>query len=157
MLGIIPLDSQNRGELADWIKSNALFQKMSDHVMGLPIDMARKENLKTLAMVYPQLSKDRFIQSCYWEFVYFSFNWENLYGDRNTAIYYPMAFSAIQMAIQKGYPTAYFYNELGSFYAMQKNYPAARKAFNNAIHSSINLTPAEENLKALEALEKKSK
>ncbi len=156
MLMVVPLTSKNRPLLGSWMETDRLFRDMAAQVMNLPIAEARRATLRILSQALPGLPKDPFIRSCYWEAVYFNFNWENLYGNRDVKTNFPAAVQALQRALREGYPTAYFYNELGSCYALAGDYTNARRAFEQAIRAPLNLTPAADNLKALEALQKAS-
>ncbi len=150
VLGVIPLDPINREKLTDWIQADSEFSEMSAKVMDMPVIQARRKILELLAEMKPGLSVDPFVRSCYWEMVYFNNNWENLYGDKNLPRNLSAALQALQNAIREGYPTAYFYNELGSLLAIQGDRAGALSAFKKAVLSKPNDTPAAENLRVLE-------
>ena len=152
MLAVLPLTGKNQPILLNWIAADKQFREISAQVMDLPIEAARRKILEKLSGMLPALSRDPLIRACYWEMVYFNYNWENLYGDHDFSKNFPAALFAIQKAIQEGYPTAYFFNELGGLLCLQKDYNGARKAFLKATQCPVNLTPASENLARVEKI-----
>jgi hypothetical protein len=150
LLGLLPIDSFDPKTLERWIRADKAFRDLIWLSVNTVGNRNRDELFRGLAGLYPAVQGDPLLESLYWEMVFDFHSWENIYGDKNTAVHYPAGFSAIQNALRNGYPTAYFYNELGGFLALQKDYLRARQAFLKAIHSKVNYTSAEYNLKALE-------
>lgn len=152
MLVVVPLTSSNLPRLRGWVETDRFFREISAQMMSKPTGLARREILGALAQALPTFPTDRFLRSCYWDLVYTGLNWENRYDNRDEKENLPGAILALQRALREGYPTAYFYNELGSCYALTGDKAKSRWAFEKAVHSPLNLTPAEENLKALETM-----
>lgn len=154
MLGVIPMDKSRRNTLEAWRQADRVFRKINWAVANLPENADRAENFQALSGIHSSFKGDPLLESIYWDAVYRFHRWENLYGDRDRRVHYPAALNAVREELRSGYPTAVFYNEWGTFLVLQKDYAGARKAFEKAVHSPLNLTPAAENLKALEGLGK---
>ncbi len=154
MLMVVPLALGNRPALAAWVETDRRLNEIVAPVMGLPLARGRVEALSLLSRELPALPQDPFLRSCYWDLVYSGLSWENRYDQEDAKAHLPGAVEALQRALKEGYPTAYFYNELGSCYALTGDYAKARWAFEEAVHSPLNLTPAAENLKILQSMRK---
>ena len=89
--------------------------------MPLPPNPARRKAIQLISQMRLSLPGDPLIHACYWDIVFMLNNWENFYGAKSIQGF-EASLSAIRNAIQQGYPTAYFYNELGSLYLMEKEY-----------------------------------
>jgi hypothetical protein len=150
LLAVIPFQGKNVEKLAPWVEADTWFWEMSASVMDLPIEKARHEILRILEGMLPSLPKDRFIRSIYWEMVFFNHNWENLYGNKDFGRNFPRALAALENAVTEGYPTAYFWNELGTMQALKGEPKKAEAAFRKAMAAPLDLTPARENLKSLQ-------
>lgn len=149
MLGIIPLDAGLRETAARWAAADQEFRDLVWSAFNIPENRGRKDIFERLPAVHRAAQGDRLLASLYWEMVYSFHRWENLYGEKETRVHYPAARQAIQYALREGYPTAYFYNELGGFLAIEKDYVGAREAFRRAVNSKVNNTPAADNLEKL--------
>lgn len=148
MLGLIPITDQNRSRLESWMAMNDRLDSVLREFTTAPPEPARVKAMGELDRMAPEVGPDPFLQSCYWEMVFGLHNFQNFFGKpsiENTQD----SIHAIQNAIKFGYPTAYFYNEIGTFYYLQKDYKKARTAFEKAIQSPLDLTPAKENLQML--------
>lgn len=150
MLWILPCDNKYKEVINRWVEANLQFRDITWQAMHISEKQPRSDILKLMPRLYPFLKGDPMLESLYWQMIFANNNWETIYGDGNRKIHYPAAFAAVQNAIQKGYPTAYFYNELGSFLVIEKKYDQAREAFLKAVHCQVNYTPALENLQQLE-------
>jgi hypothetical protein len=142
-------------EVQNWIEWDRKVREISDQTMELPVAQARSRTLEGLQEAPP--SQDPFLRSCYWEMIYTGYSWIDRYGGGNIQENFPKTLSALQMGLSQGYPTAYFYNELGTCYALMGDKEKATVSFEKAIHAPLDLTPAKENLKALEEMKKDGK
>ena len=154
MLGVIPVEAAGLETVTRWRQADQAFRKIVWRARNMPPENSGEEVFRMLPEIYPLAMGDAYLESLYWEMVFDFHRWENIYGDKNAGVHYPASFSAIRNGIQKGYPTAYFFNELGGFLAIEKDYRGAKEAFSRASHSKINFTPAIENLRKLESLKK---
>lgn len=151
VLAILPINERTGRTVQKWVDADRMFEGVLEKVIDMPLDPGRVEAIHQMRQLEPSLTRDRWIRSCYWEILFELNNWQNGYGQAS-----PQNFAAslesMQKAIQEGYPTAYFYNELGSLYYLEGKVPEAEKAFEKAVHSSLDLTPARENLELLEKM-----
>ena len=153
-LGVIPVGAENQAALENWRRADGALRNITWAAANLPEDGDRKGVFKELSRVYPLFKGDPLLESLYWEWVFNFQGWELSYGDRDTAVHFPAALQAVRNELRLGYPAAIFYNELGNFLILERDYPGAREAFEKAFRCPLNLTPAAYNLKALEAMEK---
>jgi uncharacterized protein HemY len=121
--------------------------------MVLPPNPARVRAEQLLSQMEPSLPSDPLIQSCFWDITFMLHNMENVYG---TKAFQNLedSMDSIRNGIRRGYPTAYFYNELGTLYSIERQYGDAERAFKNAIHAPLDLTMARDNLESLREMEK---
>jgi hypothetical protein len=151
MLMLLPTDQgPDREVLLSWSDTSALFHRILTDTWDAQAGPAHQQALQQLEKEGPSIPADPFLRSCYWDSIYQEHNWLNRYGDHDTKAHFPAAFHALQMALREGYPTAYFYNELGSCYSLTGDKARAKDFFEKAIHAPLDLTPAADNLKALE-------
>lgn len=155
MLGLIPITDRNRARLEAWEEFNHRMDAVFQPFMIDPIGPAKEKAMEKMDQMASSLDPDPFLQSCYWDMVFCLHNYGNGIGI-SIAQNREILFSALNNALRKGYPAAYFYNELGSLYVFDQNYGKARDAFNAAIRSPLNLTPAQFNLEMLKQVETKS-
>jgi hypothetical protein len=154
MLGILPLEPSDREWVSRWMGADQAFWDIVWQAANIPAGQKRDAVFQRLSGAAEWARGDRLLESLYWEMVFDFHRWENVYGDKNVRVHYPASREAISQALQRGYPTAQFYNEWGSFLTMEKNDGEARKAFEKAARSEVNYTSAAENLKALERMKK---
>ena len=154
LLGIVRLKPENAGVVTRWVEADKAFRKVVWLAADTPKNMGRSGVFTGLSEMKGLARGDRLLESLYWEMVFDFHRWENIYGDKNRPVHYRASREAVVNALQLGYPTAYFYNEMGGFYAAEGDFKNARKAFLSAVQSKVNLTPARENLKVLDMLEK---
>jgi hypothetical protein len=156
MLGVLPFNDRTRGRVEDWARANGQLDDILRQFVELPIEPARKKAIQLMDALEPALSRDPLVRSCYWDIQFSLHNWDNMFGHPSPENF-RASFRAMQMAVREGYPAAHFYNELGGFYLMEKKFPQAGKAFEQALHAPLNLTPAGENMSILRELEKTRK
>jgi hypothetical protein len=153
MLGINPVSDQNRPRLENWLEMNNRLEPILREFTSAPPEPARIKAMAEMDQMAPTVSRDPFLQSSYWDMVYGLHNFQNIFGKsspENTR----SSIHSIENALQFGYPTAYFYNELGTFYFLGEKYDKARISFEHAIHAPLDLTPARDNLEMLKRMGK---
>jgi 4-amino-4-deoxy-L-arabinose transferase-like glycosyltransferase len=154
MLGIIPLlTAEDRQTAAKWKTLNDRIDGLLPAYLGLVPEAARHMAQQAYTQLAPQVDPDPFLQSCYWDMSYTFHNWENMYGKR-TSENYRASFESMFNAVHRGYPTAYFYNELSFFYLRAGNYAQAEACCEKALQAPLNLTPAAQNLQAIREAER---
>jgi hypothetical protein len=146
VLGLFPLDGQNTQMLNRWQKTDLLFSDVDYAYIERPTGTSYEKVIHDLETVYPSIQGDRFLECCFWEKIYYLHLQDSMFGTHEMRQNFLLSFQAIQNAIQKGYPAAHLYNELGGCFMVGQKYPEAEKAFRAAIHSPINKTSAAENL-----------
>ncbi|HEY5039631.1 MAG TPA: hypothetical protein VIJ93_11210, partial [bacterium] len=144
-LGIVPFPSSQSVLLTRYLQANGAMQALVPEVFENRDYKPREPVLKNLVRLYPFFKGDPFLESCFWEKIA-----ENEYGDRQ----YGAQITALQMAIERGLPTAHLYNELGALYLRRSHYPQARRVFSKALRCKFNRTSAAEGLKLLDETEK---
>lgn len=120
MLAVFPLPSNHPETLNRWIKADKACQDLTPLVFDNRDYKSRKPLLEKIYSIYPLFQDDRFLESCFWEKIA-----ENEYGDRN----YEGQIDALKQAVEKGYPTAHLYNDLGALYLRHSRFLEARGAF----------------------------
>ncbi len=78
---------------------------------------------------------------------------DSAYGTRDKRGNFLGSFQALQRAVEKGYPAAHLWNELGSLYALAGKKTEAKACFNKALAAPLNKTNADENLRVLRSRE----
>ena len=148
MLAVFPFPSTHSEILNRWMGADRACHDLTPLVFDNRDYKSRKPVLEKLYSLYPLFEGDRFLESCFWEKIA-----ENEYGDRN----YDGQINAFKQAIEKGYPTAHLYNDLGALFFRHSRFPEARKSFERALKCSFNYTSAAAGLKALDETEKTGK
>jgi len=106
---------------------------------------SRQPVVEKLASLHPLFEGDPFLEACFWEKMA-----DNAYGDRD----YDAQVAALKQAIEKGYPAAHLYNDLGALYLRRSRFQEARESFEKALHCVPNFTSAATGLQMLEEAEK---
>jgi tetratricopeptide (TPR) repeat protein len=88
---------------------------------------------------------DRFLESCYWEKA------ADFYYNHDFKNHYPQVVGSLQQAIDRGFPAAHLYYDLGSLYLRKRNFNGARQAFLSALKTDPKNKPV---LQALLLLDK---
>jgi hypothetical protein len=149
-LFILPVDPDLLPTLRKWKSADRAFREVVWLAANVPEDQGRGGIFERLPGIHPLVQGDRLLESIYWGMVYDFHRWENVYGDKDTAVHFPASLEAVQQAIGEGYATAYFYNELGGLWFAQKDYARARQAFQKAVDSTENDTEALSNLEFMQ-------
>lgn len=150
-LDVIPVGNDRMDFVEKWVRADKALRDIVWETANVPENGNDTAIFPELARAYPLFQGDPFLESVYWEWVFNFQGWENAFGDRNGALHGPAMLQTIREELDRGYPTAFFYNELGAMMARQGNLPAARKAFEKALQCPVNLTLAAQNLRTLEA------
>lgn len=150
LLGVVPVEELGPGTLERWARADQALREVVWLAADLPEDQGRGEVFQQLNGIQPLMEGDALLESFYWETV-FKFNaWENAFGDKDYATHTKACYQALNQALQKGYPTAFFYNEMGIYFGHQKDWADARACFLNAVYCNVDLTLAPKALAALE-------
>lgn len=145
MLGVIPLPCSHPDKLARLIQADKASQELIPIVYDDRDYKSRKPVTEKLASLRPFFEGDPFLEACFWEKMA-----DNAYGDRD----YESQVAALQRAIEKGYPAAHLYNDLGALYLRRSRFKEARDSFEKALHSRPNFTSAAAGLEMLDQAEK---
>ena len=137
-----------------WQKTDLLFSDVDYAFIERPTGTSYEKVIRELESIYPSTEGDRFLESCFWEKLYYLQLQDSMFGSHEMNQNFRLSFRALQNALQNGYPAAHLYNELGGYLVMGKKYAEAKKAFMAAVHSPINKTDAAENLVNLEKTKK---
>ncbi len=148
LLGIMPIIPGDEGRIAGWLGFQQELDSVLEEFIRLHPENGRRRAMDLLDGMGPSLGRDPLIQSCYWEMVFGLHNWENFYGQPSPANT-QASFNALVNGASRGYPAAHFFNEMGTFYMLHRQYGRAEDAFEKALHAPLNLTPARENLSIL--------
>ncbi len=145
VLAVIPVEDKDRPLLQKWLEADIQMGGVTREIMGQYWMGDPEPVLKKLFGAYPSLRGDRFLETCFWEKVLY---YQKTKGSPRDCL------EAIQEGLKRGYPFPPLLNDKGVFLMEEGNYGEARKAFESALRSPLNLTPASENLQRLEMLEK---
>ncbi len=144
VVGIIPITPENRNTFNRWSKAHDYFNELSVEAENA---MNNRElyaqQVAKLPGGYPLMEGDSFLESVYGEWV----------AQYHLGINLDLNISALERALQKGYPSANLYFKLGNFLAAQNRIPEAEKAFAGAAACPINHTQAAHYLQTLEGRE----
>ena len=142
-LGIIPIRPGNKAILERWFDLNQEMQAVTLKIINTMPGTPRKAILEQIARSSDKVAGDPFLESVYWEKIF-----DNRLLDRDG----PGCLEAAQKCVLKGYPLAEMYNEEGVILVQTGQYQRARKAFEKAARTDVlELTPARQNIQALEA------
>ena len=136
MLAVLPVGS-HRADFIQWSKANQGLKPVTDEILNRPFGENRETILKDLAALHPIFKGDAFLESVYGNLMYLNHSAERQWS--------PAKADLIQMS-EKGYASAYVFNELGGLLAAEGDRVGAMKAFEKAVHCEVNHTPARENL-----------
>lgn len=150
-LGIIPVGNDRMDFVEKWVRADRALRAIVWEGANVPENGNDAALFPELARAYPLFQGDPFLESVYWEWTFNFHGWENAFGDKDVALHGPAMLEAVRNELGRGYPTALFYNDLGAYLARMGDIPGAKKAFEKALKCPLNLTPAAENLKALQA------
>lgn len=134
-VGIIPLEKKDREAMLCWLRAQ-------DYVHQLGVQSENMMNnqpfyqsiVQKLADGYPLMEGDPFLESIYGEWIA---QYRYTHGlERNI--------SALQRAVEKGYPAANLYYKLGNFLFLNRQIPEAQKAYLMAAGCNPNYTNATE-------------
>lgn len=132
ILGLFPVTEKNRTTIGRWFLAHAAFQN-ADLARFFQNSGDLVSPPRILESAYPRISGDRFLESVFWDKMA-SYSYENLDYEGNLRSY--------QEAIEKGYPTAFFYYKLGLLFIVKNKIPEAKTALWKAAQAPLNLTEA---------------
>jgi tetratricopeptide (TPR) repeat protein len=147
VLGIIPITQENFKTLFSWVKAHHYFRQLSlafDNISEEKTYLAADQILNQR----PSFCQgDRFLESCFWE------RRAQFYYDYRFELHYNDQVSALRQAIDKGYPAAHLYYDLGCLLLRKGNFERARSNFQTALRIEPGYTDV---LNAMEYLNKKN-
>ena len=139
MLVVMPTDP-HRKELNQWAKVDQVLRPVTEEMLNRPFGGSREAILGKLTGVYPAFQGDAFTESLFWNLLYINHSADGRFDE---------ALRDLGQCLQKGYPTAYFFNELGGLLLSRGDEPGSEKAFESAVKAPVNHTPALENLRLI--------
>jgi len=138
VLGVFELNASNRVLVDGWLRAEPVFHQLAENTYRLPQDETGERLVGPLMRGYPLVQGDRFLESAFWEAVYFSHCGDKKFQD---------AFRDLLMIFHNGYPAAHIYNEMGALLYSRGDLKNARTAFQKAVLLGGDHTEAPENLK----------
>ncbi len=137
MLGVIPFNGSTAPTLKHWILVNQKLEAVTTAIMTDYPEQTTKPILDLLFNIHPEIKGDPFLESCFWEKVIFHSKVE---GD------YDAVLSAINQALAHGYSLPELWNDKGFLLEKKGKLMESKKAYQKAIDSPLDLTPAAQNL-----------
>jgi len=127
MVGITTLNAENRGTFRDWARAHQFFHQLSvESESDFYSPTIYRQSLQKIDSGYSLVGKDRFLESCYGEWVaqyYFNPSYsENI--------------MALQRAIRNGYPAAHLYQRLSDILAGQGLLAESEKVHRKALQTT---------------------
>jgi 4-amino-4-deoxy-L-arabinose transferase-like glycosyltransferase len=152
MLWLFPATPSRLETLQRWqAASQALEPFIHESLCYVPGNSFEKMSV-ILQKAYPAFQGDSFLESCFWE------KMADLSTRQALAHLTPSDPRAVaenlSSAVQKGYPAAHLFRNLGIDAWRNNDIPRARRHFQQAIHAPLNLTDAESALKITSSLPK---
>jgi tetratricopeptide (TPR) repeat protein len=141
ILETLPLTTSNRERLDRWRKADLSLREVTYSMMEKGVDPNQGPLLKNLEKVYPFFQGDPLLESRYWRIRAV----HHLVGGQDTE-----ALGDYQKAIQKGLPQAHLYDEMGKLQWKMGRREEAKKSFEEAVSSRLNLTDAAQNIQVIE-------
>ena len=155
VLAILPREPGNSAVLSKWFQTNQEMQQAGRDIIARKSHGLRTNIIRELTQSVPSAQGDPLLESIRWEKVHVQVNLQAAYGDIAFATIYPDSLRAIQNALHFGVPAAHLYNELGVYLALGNRTEEAKRAFEGALKSPVNVTPARRNLDRLQSEAKK--
>jgi len=145
VLGVFDLNVENRELVARWSKAEPAFHQVAETAYQLPVDETGERLMEPLVKDYPAIRGDRYLESAFWEAVYF-----NRCRDKK----FPEAYEALSMILKQGYPAAHIYNEMGVYFFAKHDLKKSQSSFQTAVRLGGDHTDAADNLKRVDKLMK---
>jgi tetratricopeptide (TPR) repeat protein len=140
VLGILPAGEMGRERTLQWAQAAAVFTRLRSQRMYWQYHQPFNPITRDFLTQEASFKDDPFLESVFWEEGALLFNIQ-----RNL----PFALACYQKALEKGYPTAQIYNEMGTLEALKGSRAQARLDFEKALAAPLNRTTAESNLQVL--------
>lgn len=150
MLWIVPLTPKNRGDFGRWIKANYVLGPFIESNLGQLHDESYEKTITSLMIVEPYFQGDPFLETVYWEKMSDLYLKQAILGSgQPDPRRLDQGIGALNNALSLGYPSAHLYNHLGNLWLLRQNEQEARKAFQNACRTPLNLTDSTDRLKSI--------
>ena len=140
VLGMIPAGEMGKDKTLLWAQAAQAFSRVRSQRMYWQIHQPFDPIIRDFLSQEGSFKGDPFLESVFWEEGALLFNIQ-----RNL----PLALACYQKALEKGYPAAQIYNEMGTLEALKGLRDQARLDFEKALAAPLNRTTAESNLQAL--------
>jgi tetratricopeptide (TPR) repeat protein len=137
LLEVTPVNGETLETLTRWVKADQSLMDLTDEILERGVDPHQEKMLQTLQAAYPFFQGDPFLESSYWRIAAL----HEAAGGR-----LPQAVEDEQRAIDRGYPLADFYNELGGLYVREGDMVSAEQSYKKALGLVPNHTNAGMNL-----------
>ncbi|HTA75932.1 MAG TPA: hypothetical protein VK791_02105 [bacterium] len=145
VLVVIESKEKNWSRFKSWDKFNAQLHSVTNDYLLCPFANKEVSNFGNFLGTENLAANDRFLESVFYE--------KLIYFQRHNP--HPAQFAAwINQAVHKGYPAAHLLVTEGLLLRVEGNNSGAKKLFEAALHSRLNLTDAQKNLAVLESLKK---
>lgn len=142
-LGVIPIQPSNMSTLENWFALNRNLQALTPEMIDAMPGDSREGLVAQMERSQDKVWGDPFLESVFWEKVF-----DNRAMDKDA----PGCLEAAQNCVLRGYPLPHMYNEQGVILVQMGQYSEARKVFEKATKGdALKVTPARENLQALDA------
>jgi 4-amino-4-deoxy-L-arabinose transferase-like glycosyltransferase len=141
-LFIIPLDAKTWPQIQRWIQAEQLLSQITNSIFNSPIDVPQQPVLNQFLAIRDFMRTDPFLESCFIDRVLFY---------RKIDGFSPTHLDLLQEGLKYGYPLPPFLLSEGVFLRNLGKFSEARRAFEKAVDSTLNFTPAESRLKELNA------
>ncbi len=148
-LGLYNLRVPYLDMLQRWVKAEEAFQEVAYVFLNRPTGTDYGGVIEALKQTHPWVVGDPFLESCYWEKLYYLHLQNRAFGDQKVSENLAGSLEAVRSGLRYGYPAAHLYNELGTYLLMMGKKGEARKAFQDALKANPNFTPASDNLKLI--------
>ncbi len=148
-LGVFPLDSRDSSLLNSWKEADSAFQDVAYAFLNRPTGTSYDGVIRSLLSKHPQVEGDRFLESCFWEKLYYLFLQNGAFGDKREREDFTSSLHALQEALGRGYPAAHLLNEYGTCLMLMGDRAGALQAFQKAVQINPGFGPALENQKIL--------
>jgi len=141
-LAILPAGALKGEDLAKWEAAEQASRGSFDAFLRRPTGTSYDAVLKDLTERYESFRGDPFLESCFWEKVFYLRLQSVRFGDAPREEGLRMALEAIVEARQKGYPAAHFFHEEGMLWRHFGKSDRATQAFKNEASAPAKGSPA---------------
>jgi hypothetical protein len=150
MLAVLPEGALEGADLSRWEGAESASRESTRAFLKRRTGTGYESVLADLLGRYGSFEDDPFLESCFWEKVYYLYLQNSAFGNAPREENLRLALEAVIQAHEKGYPAAHYFNEEGALWEHFGKLGLARQAFERAVSAPLDRTPAKENLILLE-------